>query len=88
MKKFKFNSTVEIVFQNTAILNAQSHPMHLHGMNFHVLAQGFGSFDPKRDKLKYNLVNPLIRNTVAVPVGGWAAIRFQANNPGMYKYVT
>ncbi|CAL5192175.1 unnamed protein product [Lathyrus oleraceus] len=84
VKKFKFNSTVEIVFQNTAILNAQSHPMHLHGMNFHVLAQGFGSFDPKRDKLKYNLVNPLIHNTVAVPVGGWAAIRFRTNNPGVW----
>lgn len=83
--KFKFNSTVEIVFQNTAILNAQSHPMHLHGLNVHVLAQGFGIFDSTKDKLKYNLVNPLIRNTVPVPVGGWVAIRFQANNPGMYN---
>lgn len=36
-KKFKFNSTVEIVFQNTAILSVQSHPMRLDSMNFHVL---------------------------------------------------
>lgn len=84
VKQFKYNSTVEIVFQNTAILNAQSHPMHLHGMNFHVLAQDFGIFNPTTDKLKYNLVNPSIRNTVAVPVGGWAAIRFQTNNPGVW----
>ncbi|KAJ1437307.1 Multicopper oxidase, type 1 [Sesbania bispinosa] len=84
VKKLKFNSTVEVVYQNTAILNAQSHPMHLHGLNFHVLAQGFGIFDPIRDKLKYNLVNPQVRNTVGVPPGGWAVIRFQANNPGAW----
>jgi laccase len=27
-------------------------------------------------------VNPQVRNTVAVPGGGWAVIRFTANNPG------
>ncbi|KAH7514560.1 hypothetical protein FEM48_Zijuj11G0102300 [Ziziphus jujuba var. spinosa] len=32
LKKLKFNSTVEIVFQNTAILGIQSHPMRLHGV--------------------------------------------------------
>ncbi|XP_045793458.1 laccase-7-like [Trifolium pratense] len=84
VRKFKFNSTVEVVFQNTAILNAQSHPMHLHGMNFHILAQDFGIFNPATDRLKYNLVNPQIRNTVPVPVAGWAAIRFRANNPGVW----
>jgi laccase len=57
--------------------------MHLHGMNFHILAQDFGIFNPATDRLKYNLVNPQIRNTVPVPVAGWAAIRFQANNPGI-----
>ncbi|XP_024934448.3 laccase-7 isoform X2 [Ziziphus jujuba] len=40
LKKLKFNSTVEIVFQNTAILGIQSHPMRLHGFNFHV----YGSY--------------------------------------------
>ncbi|BAT84248.1 hypothetical protein LR48_Vigan03g114500 [Vigna angularis] len=84
VKKLKFNSTVEVVFQNTAILNAQSHPMHLHGFSFHILAQGFGNYDAARDRVKFNLVNPQIRNTIAVPAGGWAVIRFQANNPGMW----
>ncbi|XP_061339643.1 laccase-7-like [Gastrolobium bilobum] len=84
VKKLKFNSTVEIVYQNTAILNAQSHPMHIHGFNFHVLAQGFGNFNSNRDKAKYNLVNPQRRNTIAVPAGGWAVIRFQADNPGVW----
>lgn len=84
VKRFKYNSTVEIVFQNTAVLNAQSHPMHIHGYNFHVLAQDFGIYNPILDKAKYNLVNPQISTTVPVPPGGWAAIRFQANNPGAW----
>ncbi|KAL1359686.1 hypothetical protein HN51_005012 [Arachis hypogaea] len=84
VKKFKFNSTVEIVFQNTGVLKAQSHPIHVHGHSFHVLAQGFGNYDADRDKAKFNLVNPQFRNTVAVPAGGWAVIRFQASNPGVW----
>ncbi|KAK7294610.1 hypothetical protein RJT34_17499 [Clitoria ternatea] len=84
VKKLKFNSTVEIVLQNTAILAVESHPIHLHGFNFHVLAQGFGNYNSTKDEQKFNLVNPQIRNTIAVPVGGWAVIRFQANNPGMW----
>jgi len=41
---------MEIVF--TEISNAQSHPMHVHGMNFHVLAQDMAFFNPARDKLE------------------------------------
>ncbi|KAL5809194.1 hypothetical protein ACOSQ3_029885 [Xanthoceras sorbifolium] len=82
--KLKFNETVEMVLQNTALIAIENHPMHLHGFNFHVLAQGFGNYDPKRDSKKFNLVNPQRRNTIAVPVGGWAVIRFQANNPGVW----
>ncbi|XP_061339642.1 laccase-7-like [Gastrolobium bilobum] len=84
VKTLKFNSTVEIVLQNTAILAVESHPMHIHGFNFHVLAQGFGNYNSTRDKPKFNLVNPQMRNTIAVPVGGWAVIRFKANNPGVW----
>lgn len=82
VKKLKYNSTVEIVLQNTAFVAVENHPIHIHGFNFHVLAQGFGNYDPQNDPNKFNLVNPQIRNTNAVPVGGWAVIRFTANNPG------
>ncbi|XP_015897098.3 laccase-7-like [Ziziphus jujuba] len=84
VKNLKFNSTVEIVFQNTAFLGIENHPIHLHGFNFHVLAQGFGNYDAVNDPKKFNLVNPQARNTIAVPVGGWAVIRFRANNPGVW----
>ncbi|KAI8014159.1 Laccase-7 [Camellia lanceoleosa] len=84
VKKLKFNSTVEMVLQNTASLGIENHPMHLHGLNFHVLAQGFGNYDPINDPKKFNLVNPQARNTIGVPTGGWAVLRFQANNPGVW----
>ncbi|KAH7514557.1 hypothetical protein FEM48_Zijuj11G0102000 [Ziziphus jujuba var. spinosa] len=84
VKKLKFNSTVEIVFQNTAFLGIENHPIHIHGFNFHVLAQGFGNYDAVNDPKKFNFVNPQARNTIAVPVGGWAVVRFQANNPGVW----
>lgn len=82
--KLKYNSTVEIVLQNTAVLGIENHPMHLHGFNFFVLAQGFGNYDATTAVKSYNLVDPQVRNTLGVPTGGWAVIRFIANNPGVW----
>ncbi|KAK7406717.1 hypothetical protein VNO78_08347 [Psophocarpus tetragonolobus] len=33
---------------------------------------------------KYNLADPIKRNTVEVSAGGWTAIRFRADNPGVW----
>jgi len=77
-----FNTSVELVMQDTSILGAESHPLHLHGFNFFVVGQGFGNFDPNKDPANFNLVDPVERNTVGVPSGGWVAIRFLADNPG------
>ncbi|RDX63793.1 Laccase-17 [Mucuna pruriens] len=79
-----FNTSVELVLQDTSILGAESHPLHLHGFNFFVVAQGFGNFDSSNDPVKFNLVDPIERNTVGVPSGGWVAIRFLADNPGVW----
>ncbi|XVF68659.1 hypothetical protein PTKIN_Ptkin11bG0019200 [Pterospermum kingtungense] len=79
-----FNATVELVLQDTSILGAESHPLHLHGFDFYVVGQGFGNFDPIQDPAKFNLIDPVERNTVGVPAGGWVAIRFQADNPGVW----
>ncbi|GMY10717.1 laccase-17 [Fagus crenata] len=79
-----FNTSVELVLQDTSILGAESHPLHLHGFNFFVVGQGFGNFDPNKDPAHYNLVDPVERNTVGVPSGGWVAIRFLADNPGVW----
>ncbi|XP_062172277.1 laccase-17-like [Alnus glutinosa] len=79
-----FNTSVELVMQDTSILGAESHPLHLHGFNFFVVGQGFGNFDPNNDPANFNLVDPVERNTVGIPSGGWVAIRFLADNPGVW----
>ncbi|PNT73208.1 hypothetical protein BRADI_2g55060v3 [Brachypodium distachyon] len=86
VKRLNYGDVVEVVLQSrvySSVLGAENHPIHLHGFNFFVLAQGLGRFDPRANST-YNLVNPQVRNTVAVPAGGWAVIRFTANNPGMW----
>ncbi|XP_074578053.1 laccase-17-like [Curcuma longa] len=82
--RLPFNTSVEVVLQGTSVLGAESHPMHLHGHNFYVVGRGFGNFNPVDDPSRFNLVDPVERNTVGVPVGGWLAIRFRADNPGVW----
>ncbi|KAJ8567533.1 hypothetical protein K7X08_019741 [Anisodus acutangulus] len=86
ISKIAFNSTVELVIQDTNLLSVESHPFHLHGYNFFVVGTGLGNFDPKKDPAKYNLIDPIERNTVGVPTGGWTAIRFRADNPGVWFF--
>ncbi|XP_072149468.1 putative laccase-9 [Setaria viridis] len=84
VKVLEHGAAVEVVFQDTAVLGMESHPMHLHGYSFYVVGRGIGNFDDGRDPAGYNLVDPPRQNTVAVPKGGWAAIRFRATNPGVW----
>ncbi|KAI8531614.1 hypothetical protein RHMOL_Rhmol11G0150100 [Rhododendron molle] len=85
VRVLEFNSSVEIVFQGTNVLNAsENHPMHLHGFSFYLVGSGFGIFDNKTDPKGYNLVDPPEINTVGVPKNGWATIRFRADNPGVW----
>lgn len=86
LSRISFNSTVELVLQDTNLLTVESHPFHLHGYNFFVVGTGIGNFDPTKDPAKYNLVDPPERNTVGVPTGGWTAIRFRADNPGVWFF--
>jgi len=80
--KLKLGSRVHIVLQDTSIVTPGNHPIHLHGYDFYIVVEGFGNFDPNKDTSKFNLVDPPIRNTVAVPVNGWAIIRFIIDNSG------
>ncbi|PIA57115.1 hypothetical protein AQUCO_00600087v1 [Aquilegia coerulea] len=82
--RLKFGSTVQLVLQGTNIFAAENHPIHLHGHDFFILAEGFGNYNPRTDPAKFNFVDPPLRNTVGVPVGGWAVIRFVADNPGAW----
>lgn len=83
LRVLPFNTSVELVLQDTSILGVENHPLHLHGYNFFVVGFGFGNYDPNNDPSNFNLVDPVERNTIGVPSGGWVAIRFLADNPGL-----
>ncbi|XP_038981041.1 laccase-22-like [Phoenix dactylifera] len=82
--RLPFNSTVQLVLQDTGIIAPENHPIHLHGFNFFAVGRGLGNYNPKRSPSKFNLVDPVERNTIGVPSGGWTAIRFRADNPGVW----
>ncbi|CAI9779225.1 unnamed protein product [Fraxinus pennsylvanica] len=82
--KLPYNATVQVVLQDTGIVAPENHPVHLHGFNFFAVGRGLGNFNPKTDAKKFNLVDPVERNTIGVPSGGWVAIRFRADNPGVW----
>lgn len=62
--------------------------MHLHGVRFYVVGRGVGNFNNVTDPLTYNLYDPPEANTAAVPKDGWMAIRFYANNPGIFFLIS
>ncbi|KAJ8443875.1 hypothetical protein Cgig2_032699 [Carnegiea gigantea] len=82
--RLPFNATVQLVLQDTSIIAPESHPTHLHGFNFYVVGMGRGNYDPSKDPKNFNLIDPVERNTIDVPTGGWSAIRFRADNPGVW----
>ncbi|KAK9029201.1 hypothetical protein GQ457_12G028200 [Hibiscus cannabinus] len=82
--RLAYNDTVQLVLQDTGMITPENHPLHLHGFNFFEVGRGLGNFNPKTDPKKFNLVDPVERNTIGVPSGGWTAIRFRADNPGVW----
>ncbi|XVF15726.1 hypothetical protein REPUB_Repub09cG0180500 [Reevesia pubescens] len=78
----EYGWAVEVIFQDTGTVGTENHPIHLHGFSFYLLGTGLGNFNSATAVL--NLYDPPYRNTVGVPVGGWAVIRFRADNPGVW----
>ncbi|GLT56759.1 hypothetical protein SLA2020_297780 [Shorea laevis] len=85
---FDLNSTVDVILQNAnALANGTSeiHPWHLHGHDFWVLGYGEGKFT-EADVKKFNLKNPPLKNTAVIFPFGWTALRFVADNPGVWAF--
>jgi iron transport multicopper oxidase len=76
---------VELVIIN---LDAGTHPFHLHGHVFQTVALSNDStlFDPTNTTAgtTIDLSNPPRRDTIRVPGGGYAVLRFVADNPGAW----
>lgn len=87
--KLEFNATIDVILQNANAIKAnvsEIHPWHLHGHDFWVLGYGEGRFDEERDVGRMNLENPPLRNTAVIFPYGWTALRFVADNPGVWAF--
>ncbi|KAB1202100.1 L-ascorbate oxidase [Morella rubra] len=84
-----FNTTVDIVLQNANTMTkdtSETHPWHMHGQDFWVLGFGDGKFNPLNDTENFNFADPIMKNTVPLYPYGWTALRFRADNPGVWIF--
>ncbi|KAJ5777184.1 hypothetical protein N7520_000430 [Penicillium odoratum] len=56
------------------------HPIHLHGHDFYVMAQGTGTYDGEVT----SLASPPKRDTAMLPADGHLVIAFKTDNPGAW----
>lgn len=70
------NEWVYLVINTTISV---THPIHLHGHDFSVLAQGTGLWNGSM-----NTQNPPRRDTAMLPGSGYLVIAFETNNPGAW----
>jgi FtsP/CotA-like multicopper oxidase with cupredoxin domain len=83
---FSANKTVRLVVYNFFI---SPHPMHLHGHDFWVLAEGKGVWD---GHVQGNRNNPMRRDTHQMIGGGadgtpsFLVLEFELNNPGVWAF--
>ncbi|KAF2248064.1 multicopper oxidase [Trematosphaeria pertusa] len=61
---------------------AVPHPIHLHGHDFYILAQGTGTYDSSSTTL--TLDNPPRRDTAMLPASGYLVLAFETDNPGAW----
>lgn len=76
----KHLDVVQIIVNN---MDSGAHPFHLHGHVFQIVQKGFGIWDSTQPELQ---PNPIRRDTVVVPAGGFAIIQFVADNPGVWMF--
>jgi FtsP/CotA-like multicopper oxidase with cupredoxin domain len=72
------NEWVYVVISTTL---AVPHPIHLHGHDFYVIAQGTGAYD---SDTTLNLNNPPRRDTALLPASGHLVLAFVTDNPGAW----
>ncbi|PIA18113.1 hypothetical protein COEREDRAFT_6850 [Coemansia reversa NRRL 1564] len=80
----KYGEIVEMLLWSATNL---PHPLHLHGHNFQLIERGFtndttGEF---RNIVPLTKFSPLMRDTIFVPQGEYAVVRFKADNPGVWN---
>ena len=62
-----------------------SHPFHLHGKPFFLVARGPGNITAADvPNIQIQTTNPLRRDTLMVPAGTWAILRLVTDDPGVW----
>ena len=74
------NQTIWLVFNNNMSF---SHPMHLHGRQFLLLAEGVGAWD---GRTIVRPTNPLRRDTHIVQGNGYMVIQLSGNDAGVWPF--
>ncbi|KAF2488415.1 hypothetical protein BU16DRAFT_226331 [Lophium mytilinum] len=83
---FGSNSSVRMIFKNHGLLGG--HPMHLHGHDFQVLAEGFGDWDGKI----VNQANPtrrdthILQNAQDADTPSYAVFQWEQDNAGVWPF--
>ncbi|KAH7083608.1 laccase-1 precursor [Paraphoma chrysanthemicola] len=72
------NEWIYIVIETTL---AVPHPIHLHGHDFFILAQGSGTYSADT---VLTLDNPPRRDTAILPASGYLVMAFETDNPGAW----
>lgn len=72
------------VVLNVTNLTPFTHPMHLHGHTFFVLS--VGPQDTVWNGNTVNPDNPMRRDVQIIPSGGYAALQFEGDNPGVWPF--
>ncbi|KAH7514231.1 hypothetical protein FEM48_Zijuj11G0066800 [Ziziphus jujuba var. spinosa] len=78
-----FNTSVELVMQDTTIIGAETTLSIFVDLISLLLAKDLGILIQIKTPSIFNLVDP-IDSTLGVPSSGWVAIRFLADNLGVW----
>ncbi|KAI4169291.1 MAG: hypothetical protein LQ343_005789 [Gyalolechia ehrenbergii] len=76
---FGGNASVRVIVHNNFFV---AHPMHLHGHNFFVLAEGVGTWDGKITNYPYTQR----RDVQIVQAQGYLVIQYDTDNPGVWPF--
>ncbi|XP_045202825.2 uncharacterized protein LOC123556290 [Mercenaria mercenaria] len=89
------NDVVELVILDEGETYNANHPMHLHGHKYYVVGMDKLGETVTLDRVKQldgqgklhrNLADPVAKDTVTIPDGGYTILRFHANNPGFWFF--
>lgn len=92
--RVRLGAVVQLVMGDVTPAYDLHHPFHLHGYDFYVMAidqiRPGDSLEFISNKLKETNFRrstlPARKDTIAVPSGGYAAVRFRADNPGEWFF--